>query len=124
MSLRNRHSQIASPTSNLTSLPQGWMHVSKATEWKVYRTRFLIRARQLTEPLMFVDALGREHCGAAGDYLLETSDGLRRIAPREFFEDVYVAMGPADENWLTLSRRELPLSSTGVSVHRLAGGLT
>lgn len=101
------------------------MHVTKATAgWKVYRTRFLIRARQLTEPLMFVDALGREHCGAAGDYLLETSDGLRRIAPREFFEDVYVAMGPADENWLTLSRRELPMSSPGVPVHRLSGGLT
>ena len=38
--------------------------VMKATNhWQVYRTRFLIRAKQLTEPLFFVDALGREHRG-------------------------------------------------------------
>jgi len=65
--------------------------------WKIYRTRFLIKARQLTLPLVFVDALGREHRGQAGDYLVESSDGSRRIAPRLIFEDVYVAMGPADE---------------------------
>jgi hypothetical protein len=65
--------------------------------WKIYRTRFLIKAQQLTQPLVFVDALGREHCGQAGDYLVESSDGSRRIAPRLIFEDVYVAMGPADE---------------------------
>ena len=65
--------------------------------WKIYRTRFLIKARQLTQPLFFVDALGREHCGQPGDYLVESSDGGRRIAPRLIFEDVYVAMGPADE---------------------------
>jgi hypothetical protein len=67
--------------------------------WKIYRTRFLIKARQLTQPLLFVDALGREHCGQPGDYLVESSDGARRIAPRLIFEDVYVAMGPADELW-------------------------
>ena len=67
--------------------------------WKIYRTRFLIKARQLTQPLLFVDALGREHCGQPGDYLVESSDGARRIAPRLIFEDVYVAMGPANENW-------------------------
>src|ERR1700731_943514 len=66
--------------------------------WKIYRTRFLIKARQLTQPLLFVDALGREHCGQPGDYLVESSDGARRIAPRLIFEDVYVAMGPANEN--------------------------
>ena len=75
-------------------------------KWKIYRTRFLIKARQLTEPLLFVDALGREHRGAAGDYLVESSDGSRRIAPRLIFEDVYVAMGPADE------RRPSPLESS------------
>jgi hypothetical protein len=80
-----------------------------ASDWQVYRTRFLIRAKQLTEPLVFVDALGREHCGRAGDYLVESSDGTRRIAPREIFEDVYVPMGPADENWPALARRKLPL---------------
>jgi hypothetical protein len=67
--------------------------------WKIYRTRFLIKARQLTQPLCFVDALGREHRGEVGDYLVESSDGSQRIAPRLIFEDVYVAMGPADERW-------------------------
>ncbi|MGH9504882.1 MAG: hypothetical protein ACRD20_18680 [Terriglobales bacterium] len=68
-------------------------------EWQVYRTRFLIRARQLTGPLEFRDALGREHRGQKGDYLVESSDGTQRIAPREIFEDVYVAMGLAVEQW-------------------------
>jgi hypothetical protein len=61
-------------------------------EWNVYRTRFLIKAKQLTKPLKFVDALGREHRGKKGDYLMEWCDGLRRIAPRKIFEDVYVPM--------------------------------
>lgn len=79
-----------------------------ATEWNVYRTRFLIRAKQLIEPMAFVDVLGREHCGRPGDYLVESSDGMRRIAPREIFEDVYVPMGPAGENWLALARAASP----------------
>jgi hypothetical protein len=83
-----------------------------ATEWQVYRTRFLVRARQLTEPMLFVDALGREHQGDIGDYLVESSDGSRRIAPQQIFEDVYVAMGLAEgENWSNLDQRpitELP----------------
>jgi len=77
--------------------------------WQIYRTRFLIRAKQLTEPLVFLDALGREHHGQTGDYLVESSDGTRRIAPREIFEDVYVAMGPAGENWCSPRRREIPV---------------
>jgi hypothetical protein len=80
-------------------------------EWQVYRTRFLIRARQLTGPLEFRDALGREHRGQRGDYLVESSDGTQRIAPREIFEDVYVAMGPAvEEKWPLLNRRNFSLS--------------
>lgn len=79
-----------------------------ARDWQVYRTRFLIRARRLTAPMMFVDALGREHCGRAGDYLVESSDGTRRIAPREIFEDVYVPMGPADDDRPALVRRKPP----------------
>jgi hypothetical protein len=76
------------------------MNVRKTSAtWKIYRTRFLIKARQLTQPLLFVDALGREHRGQPGDYLVESSDGARRIAPRLIFEDVYVAMGLADERW-------------------------
>jgi hypothetical protein len=70
-----------------------------STAWNIYRTRFLIKAQQLTEPLAFVDAFGREQRGQTGDYLVESSDGRRSIQRREIFEDVYVAMGPADENW-------------------------
>jgi hypothetical protein len=74
------------------------MNVKKTcATWKIYRTRFLIKARQLTQPLLFVDTLGREHRGQPGDYLVESSDGAQRIAPRLIIEDVYVAMGPADE---------------------------
>ena len=76
------------------------MNVRKTSAtWKIYRTRFLIKAQQLTQPLVFVDTLGREHRGEPGDYLVESSDGSRRIAPRLIFEDVYVAMGPADQQW-------------------------
>jgi len=63
--------------------------------WKTYRTRFLVQAKQLTEPLTFTDVLGREHSGAAGDYLVQSSEGLR-VAPREIFEDVYVVFEPQE----------------------------
>ena len=62
------------------------------SQWTVYRTRFLVRARQLTEPLIFTDALGREQSGRTGDYLVETQEGLRRITTRALFEDIYVAL--------------------------------
>jgi hypothetical protein len=61
-------------------------------DWNVYRTRFLVRAKQLTKPLAFTDPLGREHHGRPGDYLVQSGNGLLRIAPREIFEDVYVMM--------------------------------
>ena len=61
-------------------------------EWNVYRTRFLIKAKKLNRPYKFVDALGREHEGKKGDYLMEWCDGMRRIAPKKIFEDVYVPM--------------------------------
>jgi hypothetical protein len=71
-----------------------------SAEWNIYRTRFLIKAKQLTHPFAFVDPLGHEHCGQAGDYLVESSNGSRRIAPRQIFEDIYVLMGPAEvETW-------------------------
>lgn len=63
-----------------------------ASEWITYRTRFLIKARRLTAPLSFVDCLGREHSGRKGDYLVLSSEGSQRIAPREIFEDIYVPM--------------------------------
>jgi hypothetical protein len=66
------------------------------TDWKTYRTRFLVRAHQLDQALSFTDVLGREHRGHVGDYLVESSDGARSIAPREIFEDIYVAMAAAE----------------------------
>jgi len=63
-------------------------------QWTVYRTRFLVRARQLTEPLVFTDALAREQSGRPGDYLVESSDGIRRITTQAIFEDVYVPLSP------------------------------
>jgi len=61
-------------------------------QWTVYRTRFVVRARQLTEPLVFIDALGREQAGRPGDYLVESSDGLSRITSKVLFEDIYVPL--------------------------------
>ncbi len=61
-------------------------------DWTVYRTRFLVRARQLREPMVFIDALGREHSGQPGDYLVECSEGCFRITARKIFEDVYVPL--------------------------------
>jgi hypothetical protein len=81
----------------------------KDSDWKVYRTRFLVRARQLTQPLFFVDALGREHHGNKGDYLVEWADGSRRIAPQEIFEDVYVPMNGLGDRWPLMCKREWPV---------------
>jgi hypothetical protein len=61
-------------------------------DWNIYRTRFLVRAKQLSQPIAFTDPLGREHRGKPGDYLVESSEGLLRIAPREIFEDIYVVL--------------------------------
>ncbi len=74
--------------------------------WNVYCTRFLVRARQLTEPIAFTDPFGHEHVGRPGDYLVETSNGTRRIATRDFFEDVYLPLaaaipGAAKDNFLS-----------------------
>jgi hypothetical protein len=75
--------------------------VSKAaSEWQTYRSRFLIQARQLSGPLVFVDALGREHRGKKGDYLVESASGAQRIWPRRLFEDAHV---PLDSVGSTLS---------------------
>lgn len=83
----------------------------KAAEWKTYRTRFLVKAKQLSSNLSFVDALGRQHCGRKGDYLVESAEGMVSIAPRQIFEDIYVAMGmeaaPASER-AGVEGRKLP----------------
>jgi hypothetical protein len=64
----------------------------KANPWITYRTRFLVKAKQLTTSLAFIDVLGRQHSGRKGDYLVESSDGVLRIAPRQIFEDIYVPL--------------------------------
>jgi len=69
----------------------------KSVEWKTYRTRFLVKAKQLNSSLSFTDHLGRQHCGRKGDYLVESCDGVLSITPRRIFEDIYVPMGLAPE---------------------------
>ena len=69
----------------------------KSEEWKTYRTRFLVKAKQLSSSLSFVDPLGRQHSGRKGDYLVESSDGVISIVPRQIFEDIYVAIAGESE---------------------------
>src|SRR5215475_14275802 len=69
----------------------------KSDQWKTYRTRFLVKAKQLNASLSFTDHLGRQHCGRKGDYLVESCDGVLSIAPRQIFEDIYVAMAPSTD---------------------------
>jgi hypothetical protein len=79
--------------------------VKDAEEWKVYRTRYLVRARQLTAPLSVMDSSGKEQSGHEGDYLVQCSDGSHRIAPRQVFEDIYVEMNaPVEPRMFPLIR--------------------
>ena len=73
-------------------------------DWNIYRTRFLVRAKQLTQSVSFTDPLGREQRGKAGDYLIESSEGLLRVAPREIFEDIYVVLENACRSSLSSSQ--------------------
>ncbi len=66
--------------------------MKSSAEWITYRTRFLVKAKQLSASLSFVDSLGRQHSGRKGDYLVESCDGVVSITPRQIFEDVYVPM--------------------------------
>ena len=68
----------------------------KSDQWKTYRTRFLVNAKQLTSALSFTDHLGRQHCGRKGDYLVESCEGVLSIAPRQIFEDIYVPITVSD----------------------------
>jgi hypothetical protein len=78
--------------------------------WTIYRTRFVVRARQLTEPLVFTDALGREHSGQPGDYVVESSEGFRCIRPRAQFENIYVPLQASPSG--TSHARGLPQAGT------------
>jgi hypothetical protein len=93
------------------------MHLKN--NWNIYRTRFLVRARQLTQPLVFTDSFGREHCGQPGDYLVETSDGIRRITGRALFEDIYVPLAPEPNTLpaVPVQKRPTPAGLSGVSQH-------
>jgi hypothetical protein len=90
----------------------------KATNrWITYRTRFLVKAKQLNSNLNFTDSLGRQHSGRKGDYLVESSDGVLRIAPRQIFEDIYVPLMVGDgenpktvENFPSLTSLPQPLT--------------
>jgi len=83
----------------------------KSSEWKTYRTRFLVKAKQLSSSLTFVDHLGRQHCGRKGDYLVESYDGVLSIAPRQIFEDIYVSMSNADP------RDGVPSDASTIAMH-------
>ena len=74
--------------------------------WITYRTRFLVKAKQLTTSLTFADVLGRQHSGRKGDYLVESSDGVLRIAPRQIFEDIYVPLLSERDNGATRNYRK------------------
>jgi len=89
----------------------------KSEEWKSYRTRFLVNAKQLNSTLSFVDHLGRQHRGRKGDYLVESSDGVISIAPRRIFEDIYVLMPQPQESdtAATLRRTQTPICTTATS---------
>ena len=78
----------------------------KSVEWKTYRTRFLVKAKQLNSSLTFTDHLGRQHCGRRGDYLVESCDGVLSITPRRIFEDIYVSMGLSPDSYLQQSNEE------------------
>ena len=83
------------------------MHVKNmsAPAWNIYRTRFLIKAQQLTESLAFVDELGREQRGQPGDYLIESPDGRRSIQRQAIFEDIYVPLAFPEDAWPPAPRR-------------------
>ena len=90
-------------------------------DWKVYRTRFLVCAKQLTESLTFTDPLGREQHGNPGDYLVRSSEGWLRLAQREIFEDVYVMMdggGQEKSSFCSPAPGHLP-PSPGVNLQML-----
>lgn len=83
----------------------------KSPEWKTYRTRFLVKAKQLTSTLSFTDHLGRQHCGRKGDYLVESFEGVLSIAPRHIFEDIYVSMSAQEPVTETKSESEILTAS-------------
>jgi len=64
-------------------------------DWKLYRTRFLAKAKRLDQPCTITDISGRQQQGKPGDYLVEAADGSRRITAAAVFEDIYVELEAA-----------------------------
>jgi hypothetical protein len=93
----------------------------KLEEWKTYRTRFLVQAKQITSTLTFVDHLGRQHCGRKGDYLVESSDGVLSIAPRRIFEDIYVPMSAPDELKLSTATETMSFEPLAIEEIKVPG---
>ena len=91
----------------------------KSVQWKTYRTRFLVKAKQLSSSLTFTDHLGRQHCGRKGDYLVESCDGVLSIAPRQIFEDVYVPMRQRNNRSEAQSAQADKLSLNGLRAEPL-----
>jgi len=90
-------------------------------ESRLYRTRFLVKAKQLTRRTKFTDALGREHGGEKGDYMVESWDGTRSIQRRKIFEDIYVAMEQSEleqSSAATVESRPQPSQKKSVQNHR------
>jgi hypothetical protein len=75
--------------------------------WKIYRTKYLVKAKQLSEKYSLIDSTGRVLAGEPGDYVVENSDGSLRITRREVFEDVYVELESEETSelgfWATAS---------------------
>ncbi len=69
----------------------------KMNPWITYRTRFLVKGKQLTTNLIFTDVFGRQHSGRKGDYLVESNEGVLSITPRQIFEDIYVPLAGEQE---------------------------
>ena len=65
-------------------------------DWKLYRTRFLAKAKRLEQSCTITDVSGRLQRGEPGDYLVEAPEGSLRIAPAHVFEDIYVEFEAAD----------------------------
>jgi DNA-binding transcriptional MocR family regulator len=100
----------------------------KANSWNTYRTRFLVQAKQLTSSFTFTDALGRQHSGSKGDYLVESSDGVLSIAPRQIFEDIYVLLPPDQsryqENFSSFAAAILPRNRETFPARQIAKAAT
>lgn len=79
-------------------------------DWKLYRTRFLAKARRLDQPCTIIDGSGRQQEGKPGDYLVEAADGSQRITPAAVFEDIYVE----------LEHAHLPRKTASKASHRPA----